>query len=68
MQVFTSHTRLAVGDSSRTRFWHDLWFSGRALNEAFQEVYNIACAQEASVADLFEFSGGFPQWNVFILE
>lgn len=44
MGVFTSHTRLAVGDSSRTRFWHDLWCSSRALNEAFQEVYNVASA------------------------
>lgn len=60
---FSYHTRFVVGDSVRIRFWHD-----EALKELFLDVYNIAQAKDASVADHMEISTQLirptPDWEI----
>ncbi len=36
--VFYNFTSVEVGDGSRTRFWHDLWWGDRPLKESFSGV------------------------------
>jgi hypothetical protein len=32
-----------LGDGSKVRFWHDLWFWDTTLKEAFPNLFGIAC-------------------------
>jgi hypothetical protein len=34
---------LRLGDGSKVRFWHDLWFWDTTLKEAFPNLFGIAC-------------------------
>jgi hypothetical protein len=61
---FSSHTRFEVGDDSKLRFCHDLWYGDMALTKAFLDLYGIACAKDASVATHLELLGGSNQLNV----
>jgi hypothetical protein len=64
--LFSSHTRLVLGDGSRIRFWDDVWGGEMPLKEAFPSLYDIACDKNSLVAymilrtDLFSgMSGSF---------
>jgi hypothetical protein len=39
--LFSSHTRLALGDESRIRFWDYVWCGEMPLKEAFPGLYDI---------------------------
>jgi hypothetical protein len=56
--MFSSLKRFEVGDGSKARFWNDLWCEDKALKEAFQDLYVIACAKDAYIAAHLELSGG----------
>lgn len=53
---FSCHIRFEVGNGSKIRFWHDLWFGDQTLNVAFPKFFKISCFKDASVADHLEFS------------
>jgi hypothetical protein len=53
-EIFSGFTRFAVGDGTRTRFWHNLWCGDTVLKEAFPVLFGIAREKDASVADNME--------------
>jgi hypothetical protein len=53
-----------VGDGTRIRFWHDLWYGDTVLKVAFPVLFGIARSKNASVAANVELLGGSIQWNV----
>ena len=55
---FSSYVRFEVGDGSKIRFWHGMWREDMALEEAFLDLFGIACAKEAFVASYLEIYGG----------
>jgi hypothetical protein len=52
-----------VGDWSRMRFWHDVWWEDQTLKEAFP-MFSIARHKEALVADHVQLSNDSLQWDV----
>jgi hypothetical protein len=63
-EIFSSHSRLVVGEGNWVRFWHDWWCEETKLKEDFPMLYSIAREKDASVAANVEFLGGAFQWNV----
>lgn len=58
--MLSSHTRFELGNSSKIRFWYDVWYGKKALKKAFLDIYSIAYVKHASVAvDLELFSSSF---------
>jgi hypothetical protein len=55
---FSSYVRFEVGDGFKIRFWHGMWREDMVLEEAFLDLFGIACAKEAFVAIFLEISGG----------
>jgi hypothetical protein len=45
--VFSRFVRYKVGDGSKIRFWHDLWYGDRPLKAFFPELFSIAHCKEA---------------------
>jgi hypothetical protein len=41
-----------VENGSKVRFWHDLWCGDIALKNVFPDLFNIACAKDASIEAL----------------
>jgi hypothetical protein len=58
-EKYSSHTRFEVGDSSKVRSWYDLWCGEMALQEAFLDLFGIACAKDSLVAAHMDLLGGF---------
>jgi hypothetical protein len=48
---FVSHTSFVVGDGSRIKFWHNSWCGDLPLQVQFPELFRLARAPEATVAD-----------------
>jgi hypothetical protein len=63
-EIFSSHSRLVLGDGAWVRLWHDRWCGDTKLKEDFLMLYSIACEKDASVVANVEFVGGAFQWNV----
>jgi hypothetical protein len=63
-EIFSSHSRLVVGEGNWVQFWHDRWCGETKLKEDFPVLYSIARDKDASVAANVEFLGGAFQWNV----
>jgi hypothetical protein len=63
-RVFSSHTKFDPGDGFKIKFWDDVWCGEASLKEAFPDIYNIASAKDASIAENMDFMGGTIQWNV----
>jgi hypothetical protein len=61
--MFSSHTRSEVEVGAKVRFWHDMWYGGKAHKEAFPDLYGIAYAKDTSVAALLELFGGSNKWK-----
>jgi hypothetical protein len=53
-----------MGDGSKIRLWHDVWYGEKALKEAFSDIYNIAYVKDASGTVYLELSSGSLKWNV----
>jgi hypothetical protein len=62
--LFSSHTRLVLGDGSRIRFWDDVWCGEMPLKEAFSSLYDIACDKNSLVAVHLILENGSFQWDV----
>lgn len=63
-EKFFSFSIFEVGDGTRISFWHVQWSGAAALKVAFPDLYGLASAKDASVADNLEILGGSNQWNV----
>lgn len=59
--------KLEVGDSSKIKFWRNLWCGDRAPDDGLPTVHRIACEHEVSMGDSLEVFGGSPWWNVSFL-
>ncbi|KAF5470013.1 hypothetical protein F2P56_010566, partial [Juglans regia] len=53
-----------LGDSSRIRFWFDIWCGNHCLRDTFPTIFALARAKEASIAFLHSSANGTPQWNI----
>lgn len=58
--MFSSHTRSEVEVGAKVRFWHDMWYGGKAHNP---DLYGIAYVKDTSVAALLELFGGSNKWK-----
>jgi hypothetical protein len=63
-EIFSSHSRLVVGEGNWVLFWHDRWCRDTKLKEDFPVLYSIAREKDTSVAANVEFLGRAFQWNV----
>jgi hypothetical protein len=52
-----------VRDGANVSFYHGPWCGGKALKEAFSDLFGIACDKDAAVATHLELSGGSNKWN-----
>ena len=53
---FCTHTKFEVGDCSKVRFCHGLWYGDMALTDTFPVLLGISSAKDASVAVHVKFS------------
>jgi len=65
--LFSSHTRLVLGDGSRIRFWDDVWCGEMPLKEAFPGLYDIACDKNLLVVAHLILENGSFQWDVKLI-
>lgn len=49
--LFQIGVRFACGDGNNIRFWTDLWLGEQPLGKAFPSLFEIANAQDATIAD-----------------
>ena len=56
--------KFEVGDGTRVRFWDDVWCTDGPLKSAYSELFRIARAKDAFVADNFHCRGGSIHWEV----
>jgi hypothetical protein len=63
-QIFKSHIRFKPGQSSKIRFWDDVWCGDSLLKVTFPGLFNIANYKEVSIADNVEQANGAIQWNI----
>jgi hypothetical protein len=61
---FVKYTSFVVGDGSRIKFWHDSWCGDHPLREQFPDLFRLARAPEASVADHLCFNGSIRHWDI----
>ena len=61
---FVRYTSFEVGDGSRIKFWHDSWCGDQPLKVQFPELFHLARAPEASVADHLCFIGSIRHWDI----
>lgn len=66
--MFSTHTIFELGDSSKIKFWDNMWCREMALKEVFLDLYNIACVKDTSIAFHFDLSSGSLQSNASIGE
>ena len=57
-EIFSSHSRLVLGDGIWVWFWHDRWCGDTKLKEDFPVLYSIARDKDASVAANVAFLSG----------
>jgi len=62
--LFSSHTRLVLGDGFRIKFWDNVWCGEMPLKEAFLSLYAIACDKNSLVAAHMILENGSFQWDV----
>jgi hypothetical protein len=67
LEEFSSHTKFEVGDSSKIRFWHDVWCADKVLKATFPDLFNLASCKDASMANHLEVSSDSLQWHVNFL-
>ena len=53
-----------MGDGTRIRFWDDVWCIDSSLKSAYPELYHIARAKDAFVANNFQCRGNSIHWEV----
>ena len=61
---FVNYTSFIVGDGSRIKFWHDSWCGDHPLRVQFPDLFCLARAPEATVADHLCFLGSMRHWNI----
>jgi hypothetical protein len=61
---FSRLLQFEVGDGTRIRFWDDMWCNDGPLKSAYLELYHIARAKDAFVADNFQCRGDSIHWEV----
>ncbi len=61
---FLKHISYKVGDGSRIKFWHDIWCGDLPLRQKFPDLFHIARAPEAMVADHFRLQGSNHVWDI----
>jgi hypothetical protein len=61
---FSRMLKYEVGDGTRIRFWDDVWCIDSPLKSAYPELYRIARAKGAFVADNFQCRGNSIHWEV----
>jgi hypothetical protein len=61
---FSRMLKYEVGDGTRIRFWDDVWCIDSPLKSAYPELYRIARAKDAFVADNFQCRGNSIHWEV----
>jgi hypothetical protein len=61
---FSQMLKYEVGDGTRIRFWDDVWCIDSPLKSAYPELYRIARAKDAVVADNFQCRGDSIHWEV----
>ena len=62
--TFSLYLQFDVGDSSRLKFWHDMWCGDSPLKVVFPKLFNICLNMESSVAELMQLSNGVTHWDV----
>jgi hypothetical protein len=53
-----------VGYETKISFWLDMWCGDMTFKVAFPALFDIASAEDTSIANNLEFLGGSNQWNV----
>jgi hypothetical protein len=53
---FSRFIRFEVGDSSKIKFWHDVWCGDQAFKSGFPELFSITRLKEVAIADHLQFS------------
>ena len=53
-----------MGNSSKLKFWYDLWCGDSLLMEEFPEIFFISCDQDSSIAGLLQFNNGMKHWDL----
>jgi hypothetical protein len=66
--LFSSLTRLILGNGFRIRFWDDVWCGEMSLKEAFPGLYDIACDKNTLVAAHLILESGSFQWDVRLIQ
>jgi hypothetical protein len=61
---FSRMLKFEVGDVTRVRFWDDVCCTDGPLKSAYPELFRIARAKDAFVADNFHCRGGSIHWEV----
>ena len=61
---FSQMLKFEVGDGTRILFWDDVWCTDNPLKVAYPELYRIAKAKDAFVADNFQCRGDSIHWEV----
>jgi hypothetical protein len=60
---FSNLVSYRVGDGSRIRFLHDVWYEEVALKSSFPELYSLARNKEASVSNYVDPSSTYIHWS-----
>ena len=55
---FARYTKFDVGDGSKIRFLHAMWYRDQTLKETFPKLYRIARIKNAFVVDHLELTSG----------
>ena len=55
---FSKFIRYDVGNSTRVKFWNDVWCRDRPLKEVFPNLYNISWSRDASVSEVMCYANG----------
>lgn len=46
IHIFRSLPRMKVGNGSRIRIWHDIWFGSGTLQEAYSRLFALPLVKE----------------------
>ena len=62
--VFSKSIIFKVGNGSRIKLWHHLWWWGCILREAFPELYSFSCNKDSYLADVMSFRNQQLFWDL----